>query len=179
MSKTTKTKIFFDPRKELAFLEQMNGEGWKLTEIRFGCRYTFEEAEKDEYTTRLYADRKDNVLNAQATAAGHGFESVPHSFDGLSGLLYLTGKKGEADEDFGSDDRAQARHLKAIGRRSRNIALLFALLDALLLLEAILFTVVFARFFIGMCVFLWLLAIAVCVISVNYFAIAVRMNKKR
>ena len=177
METIKKRKLFFDPAKELAFLNKMNDDGWKLTGVRFGYKYTFEKCEEGAYFTLLFADRKDNVLGAQAKAAGAGFESVPHSGDGMGGLLYLTGKKGEADASYADDKRAQARAFAVLRKRFSPILILTVILDALILIEAVAFTMVFAGYLPAMSVFLWLLFIAAGICSAAVFAIAARLGK--
>ena len=53
-----KFKLFFSLDKELAFINKMNKEGWKLVYIKGGCIYSFEKSEPDEYFTILHATAK-------------------------------------------------------------------------------------------------------------------------
>ena len=39
-----KFKLFFSLDKELAFINKMNKEGWKLVYIKCGCIYIFEKS---------------------------------------------------------------------------------------------------------------------------------------
>lgn len=99
----TKFKAFLNIEKEIAYINKMNKEGWKLVYIKGGGIYTFVKTNPDEYVTVLYADKKENISQVTAFAAQCGYESVPHTMDGFGDFLYLTGKKSEVSESFVSD----------------------------------------------------------------------------
>ena len=60
-SHISKFKLFFSLDKELAYINKMNREGWKLIYIKGGVIYSFEKSKPDEYFTILHATAKENA----------------------------------------------------------------------------------------------------------------------
>ena len=99
-SHINKFKMFFSLDKELAFINKMNKEGWKLVYIKGGVIYSFEKSKPDEYFTILHATAKENILEISSFAAQCGYQAIPHTMDGFGDLLYLTGRKTDVSPEF-------------------------------------------------------------------------------
>ena len=93
-------KLFFSLDKQLIYINEMNKAGWKLVYIKGGCVYHFEKTEPNEYFTILHAATKEKVMEISDFAAQCGYQSVPHTMDGVGDFLYLTGKKAEVSPEF-------------------------------------------------------------------------------
>ena len=126
-SNITKCKLFFSLDKELAFINKMNKEGWKLVYIKGRVIYSFEKCEPDEYFTVLHATAKEKVLELSSFAAQCGYQPIPHTMDGFGDLLYLTGPE-------------KIDSAKRIYQRFRILSIIFVAISVLLVLENILFT---------------------------------------
>lgn len=139
MSKTensiTKFKLFLDLDKEINYINEMNKKGWKLVYIKGGCFYTFVKTQPDEYFTVLYCDKKENISKITTFAAQCGYESIPHTVDGLGDMLYLTGKKGEVSEEFVSDTSSRIECYKKIFKKLSLFTVIIAVCTLLLVLE--------------------------------------------
>lgn len=114
-----KVKSFFDVDKELEYINQMNKKGWKLVYIKLGCFYTFVKTEPDEYTTIIYSDEKQNIASITAFAAQCGYESIPHTNDGMGELVYFTGKKSVVSNEFVSESKEKESVYKRIYKKYR------------------------------------------------------------
>ncbi len=134
-TKITKFKHFYDLDKEIAFINDMNRQGFKLVYIKMGCLYTFVKTEPDEYISIYYATEKENVSSVMAFAAKCGYESIPHTLDGMGDLIYLTGKKGEVSDEFVTDNRAKIMVNKRIIKKFNMISILYIILLCFLSLE--------------------------------------------
>lgn len=99
----TKFKMYYDLDKELEYFNEMNRQGWKLVYIKGGCFYSFVKTQPNEYFTTIYIDDKERISQVATFAAQCGYESVPHTMDGLGTLLYLTAPKGKVSEEFVCD----------------------------------------------------------------------------
>lgn len=113
----TRLKLFFDVDKDLEYINQMNKKGWKLVYIKLGCFYTFVKTEPDEYTTIIYSDEKQNIASITAFAAQCGYESIPHTNDGMGELVYFTGKKSVVSNEFVSESKEKASVYKRIYKK--------------------------------------------------------------
>ena len=133
-------KMFFSLDKELAFINKMNKEGWKLVYIKGRVIYSFEKCEPDEYFTVLHATAKEKVLELSSFAAQCGYQPIPHTMDGFGDLLYLTGKKAEVSPEFVCEAPEKIDSAKRIYQRFRILSIIFVAISVLLVLENILFT---------------------------------------
>lgn len=140
-TKITKFKHFYDLDKEMDFINDMNKAGWKLVYIKMGCLYTFIKTEPDEYISVYYATEKENVSGVMAFAAKCGYESVPHTLDGMGDLIYLTGKKREVSDEFVTDNRAKLKVNKIIIKKFNLVSVLYIILLCFLSLEFLFFSV--------------------------------------
>lgn len=156
----TQFKFYFDLDNEVKYINEMNKKGWKLVYIKGGCFYTFVKTQPDEYFTTLYCTKKEDVSRITTFAAQCGYESIPHTMDGLGDILYLTGKKSEVSEEFSNDTADLIECFTRLKKKFLIIAWVFLALDVFMLLECVSF--VFAAiaspedivFLIGMIVFL-------------------------
>ncbi|MBQ9375545.1 MAG: DUF2812 domain-containing protein, partial [Ruminococcus sp.] len=135
--KITKFKLFFDFEKEIEYINKMNKEGWKLVYIKAGCLFTFVIAYPDEYVTILHADKKENLSSVAAFAAQCGYESIPHTMDGVGDVIYLTGKKDEVSADFLSDNESKLRVSQIFLNRYKTFVIAYSILAIVLLLETL------------------------------------------
>ncbi|MBQ6570616.1 MAG: DUF2812 domain-containing protein [Clostridia bacterium] len=160
-NKIRKFKFFLDFDKELEYLREMNKKGWKLVYIGGGMGYTFVKTEPDEYITLVYADKKEKISEMSAFAAQCGYETIPHTMDGFSNLLYLTGKKKEIPAEFVQDAESKINSCKLIRHKLRIFCVIYILLFIVLGSIAAVFTSgallnkepVFIAFAVGYCVF--------------------------
>ncbi len=130
----TKFKSFFDPDKEIAYLNEMNEQGWKLVFIKWGMFYTFEKCEPGEYITLLHADAKENLSKVTTFAVQCGYEIIPHTIDGLGNTLYLTGRKEDVSEDFVSDTADKITFYQTFKKNFKNFFIAYIVLDVLFIL---------------------------------------------
>lgn len=114
MKKLTKIKFFVDLEKEEQYLNEMNKKGWKLEYAQLGCIFRFTQSEPDEYFTAFYATDKAQVQQMTSAAVMSGYECIPHTFDYIGNILFLTGKKGKVDENFISDNENRRNHCKQL-----------------------------------------------------------------
>ena len=112
-------KLFFSLDKQLIYINEMNKAGWKLVYIKGGCVYHFEKTEPNEYFTILHAATKEKVMEISDFAAQCGYQSVPHTMDGLGDFLYLTGKKAEVSPEFVCEAPEKTEGAKRIYHRFR------------------------------------------------------------
>ena len=73
-------------------------------------------------------------------AAQCGYQSVPHTMDGVGDFLYLTGKKAEVSPEFVCEAPEKTEGAKRIYHRFRTQSIIFIALSVLLILENILIT---------------------------------------
>lgn len=139
-TKITKFKHFYDLDKEIEYINEMNKEGWKLVYIKFGGLYTFVKTEPDEYITIYHATEKESVSSVTAFAAKCGYETIPHTLDGMGDLIYLTGKKSEVSDEFVSDNKAKLAVNKIIIKKFNIISILYIILLSILSLEFMFFS---------------------------------------
>lgn len=135
--KITKFKFFLDLDKEVEYINKMNKEGWKLVYIKGGCFYTFVKTAPDEYITVIHAESKEKISEVTTFAAQCGYENIPHTMDGFGDIMYLTGKKNEVSDEFASDYEEQVNVIERIRKKFIVISVIHAVLDVLLLLEAV------------------------------------------
>ena len=131
----TEFKLFLDFDKELAYINEMNKNGWKLVYIKWGCYYTFTKTEPDEYFTILHAESKENISSITAFAAQCGYENIPHTMDGFGEMMYLTGKKDEVSKDFVSDSHSQIETYKKIHNKMHTFSIIYIILCAMFVIE--------------------------------------------
>lgn len=127
----TKFKLFLDLDKEIRYINEMNEKGWKLVYLKLGCFYTFVKTEPGEYVSLIYAESKENISRVTAFAAQCGYESIPHTNDGMGELMYLTGKKTQVSQDFVSDIPSRIECYKKIHKKLFIMAILYHLLSLL------------------------------------------------
>lgn len=132
----TKFKGFFDIDKEFEFINRMNKQGWKLVYIKVGCFYTFCKTKPDEYFTTMYIDDKDKISQVTTFAAQCGYESVPHTMDGLGNLLYLTAPKGRVSEEFVCDRNSKIKINSKLSIFYLILSIIFFILTAVFVVEA-------------------------------------------
>ena len=130
----TKFKTFFDPDKEIAYINEMNAQGWKLVFIKWGMYYTFEKCEPGEYVTLLHADQIENISKVTSFAIQCGYEIIPHTIDGFGNTLYLTGRKEDVSEDFVSDTYDKITFYQNFKKNFKNFFIAFIVLDVILFL---------------------------------------------
>ncbi|MBE6608620.1 MAG: DUF2812 domain-containing protein [Ruminococcaceae bacterium] len=123
MERITKFRIFENLEKEEAFINKMNQDGWKLEFVQFGCIFKFLKTD-EEYFTTICATEKSQTLQMTSGAVLSGYEVIPHSFDGMSNFIYLTGRKDTAYKDFFSDNASKLVHYKNIKNYYRIQALI-------------------------------------------------------
>lgn len=140
----TKCKFFFDPDKEIAYINEMNAQGWKLVFVKWGMYFTFEKCDPGEYITLLHSDKIENISKVSSFAIQCGYEIIPHTMDGLGNTLYLTGRKEEVSEDFVSDTSDKINYYQTFIKNFKNFFIayfvfdvLFVLLDALFITDTI------------------------------------------
>lgn len=134
----TKLKFFIDFDKELAYISEMNKNGWKLVYIKWGCFYTFTKTEPYEYITILHFEDKEKISGLTAFAAQCGYETIPHTMDGLGETLYFTGKKSEVSEDFVNDIETKIHAQKKIFKKFFVLNCVLILLNLILIAETLL-----------------------------------------
>lgn len=131
-NKITQLKFYFNFEKELAYINEMNKNGWKLLYIRGGICYTFEKTQPDEYITILHVEEKENVSKMAAFAAQCGYENIPHTMDGVGTFMYLTGKKSEVSPDFVSENESQLKVYQHKSKLFTKFIVIYIILDVLL-----------------------------------------------
>lgn len=135
-------KQFFDCEKELAYINEMNRLGWKLERVKRGRVYEFVKTEPEEYTTLIYAEKKNKLKETEALAHRCGYETIPHKADGLKGMLYLTGRRSEVSPVFFNDSESILRAQRMVYRRFFVMSLLCVLLLLALIAELAFFFVI-------------------------------------
>ena len=115
MKKMTEFRLFADVEKEVAFINKLNKQGWKLEFIHLGAFYKFVKT-NEKYFTTVYVTDRSNIQKMISAAVMSGYEVVPClSIDSsMSKFLYLTGREGEVDEEFVNDNGSKLNHLKNI-----------------------------------------------------------------
>lgn len=180
----TEFKLYFDLDKELAYINEMNQKGWKLVYIKGGCFYTFVKTAPDEYITIMHTETKQRLSEVTAFAAQCGYESIPHTMDGFGEVMYLTGKKSEVSAEFISDIPQQVESQKRLCKKFFILTVIYYILLAILLLEsAVCYAVPLLAgetnpFFVGICVFFFLLTLVFLCMTVSITLITVKMKKK-
>lgn len=137
----TVCKCFFDPDKEIAYIKEMNEQGFKLVFIKWGMFFTFEKCEPGEYITLLHSAKKENLSKVSAFASQCGYEIIPHTIDGLGNTLYLTGRKEEVSEDFVSDKSDKIEFYQNFKKNFKNFFILYVILDVFFILIDVALTV--------------------------------------
>lgn len=132
----TQFKGFFDLEKELEYINNMNKQGWKLVYIKCGCFYTYVKTQPDEYFTTIYMDDKEKISQMTTFAAQCGYESVPHTMDGIGNLLYLTAPKGRVSEEFVCDRESKIKFNSKLSIFYLILSIAFFILTAVFVIEA-------------------------------------------
>ncbi len=188
-TKITKFKRFYDLDKEIAYINDMNRQGWKLVYIKMGSFYTFVKSESDEYVTMYHATEKENVSGVMAFAAKCGYESIPHTLDGMGDLIYLTGKKGEVSDEFVTDNRAKIMVNKRIIKKFNLVSILYIILLCFLSLEFMFLSVAigFAAYKTGSnvimataipMIFIFLMIVLVLILLIKVLIVRSRIKRK-
>ncbi len=110
----TKIRFFASLDKELQFINKMNRLGYRLVFVQLGMIYKFKKVDYNDGFTIIYATDKTQISDMSSAALLGGFDIVQHTFDGLGNFLYLTGRKGRADEDFISDNEGKLGYYNAV-----------------------------------------------------------------
>ena len=134
-SHISKFKLFFSLDKELAYINKMNREGWKLIYIKGGVIFSFEKSKPDEYFTILHATAKEKILEISSFAAQCGYQAIPHTMDGFGDLLYLTGRKTDVSPEFVCEAPEKIDSAERIYHRFRTLSIVFIILSVLLILD--------------------------------------------
>lgn len=137
----TKCKLFFDPDKEVAYINKMNQQGWKLVFIKWGMFFTFEKCEPCEYITLLHSEKKENLSKVSSFAIQCGYEIIPHTIDGLGNTLYLTGRKEDVSENFVSDKNDKIEFYQIFKKNFQNFFIAYLILDVFFILFDVFLTV--------------------------------------
>lgn len=135
-------KLFFDIEKENEYISEMNRLGWKLERVRLGWIYEFSRTEREEYTTVLFAEESSKVNKTKAFARRCGFELIPHRFDGLKSVLYLTGRRGEISPVFHNDSNSLMRAHSLTHRRFSVLSVICVLILAVMFCELTAFFII-------------------------------------
>lgn len=106
----TKVRFFASLEKELAFINEMNRAGYRLTDIRFGVIFRFKKAQGEHFTI-LCGTTKEKVPELTSAAVKGGYTCIAHTFDAMGNFLYLDGERGKVNEDFFSDNGDRRVHL--------------------------------------------------------------------
>lgn len=140
----TQFKLYYDLDKELKYINNMNKQGWKLVYIKGGCFYTFVKTQPDEYFTTMYMDDKNKISQVTTFAAQCGYESIPHTMDGIGNLLYLTAQKGKVSEEFSCDRESKSKTYSKLSIFYFINCILLLLMALILISETIFFSWVLA-----------------------------------
>lgn len=132
----TQFKMYYDLDKELEYFNEMNRQGWKLVYIKGGCFYSFVKTQPDEYFTTIYMDDKEKISQMTTFAAQCGYESVPHTMDGVGNLLYLTAPKGKVSEEFVCDRESKIKFNSKLSIFYLILSIAFFILTAVFVIEA-------------------------------------------
>lgn len=132
----TQFKMYYDLDKELEYINEMNRQGWKLVYIKGGCFYSFVKTQPDEYFTTIYMDDKEKISQVATFAAQCGYESVPHTMDGVGNLLYLTAPKGKVSEEFVCDRESKIKFNSKLSIFYLILSIAFFILTAVFVIEA-------------------------------------------
>ncbi|MCH5297950.1 MAG: DUF2812 domain-containing protein [Ruminococcus sp.] len=143
----TQFKTYFDFDKELEYINEMNRQGWKLVYIKGGCFYTFVKTQPDEYFTTTYMDDKNKISQVITFAAQCGYESVPHTMDGIGNLLYLTAPKGKVSEEFSCDRESKIKFHSKISKFYLLNGIALLIMTLILIAETFLFSCLLASEF--------------------------------
>lgn len=135
-------KQFLDYEKELAYINEMNRLGWKLERVKLGYVYEFSKTEPEEYTTLIYAEKKEKLKETEALARRCGYETIPHRADGMKRMLYLTGRRFEVSPVFNIDNKAILRAQRLIFKRYFKMSVFCLIILLAMLVELALFFVV-------------------------------------
>lgn len=122
-------KFFMDLDKELEYINKMNDLGYKLVCENFGFVFTFKKAEPGEYVTIVHGEKKENFSQISKVAIECGWEIIPHPMDGLSEILYLTGKKDEVGE-FTTDRESKLKSYTLMHKKFKVISIVYYILLA-------------------------------------------------
>ena len=177
----TKFKLYFDPDKELEYINKMNMEGWKLVYIKGGILYTFKKTQPGEYVTLLHSNKKENISQIQAFAAQCGYESIPHTLDGFGDKLYLIGRKEDVSDDFVTDINSQLDHYQILHKKFKILKVVYVILSAILFAETAL--LMYMNYdlngeLLGLSIFMDVVLISVLLMTIRVFFICHKYKKK-
>lgn len=131
----TQFKMYYNLDKELEYINEMNRQGWKLVYIKCGCFYSFVKTQPDEYFTTMYMDDKERISQVATFAAQCGYESVPHTIDGIGNLLYLTAPKDKVSEEFVCDRESKIKFNSKLSIFYLIFSIIFFILTAVFAIE--------------------------------------------
>ena len=141
-SRLKQHKLFFDIEKENEYVSEMNRLGWKLERVNFGWTYEFSRTNREEYTTVIFAEESSKVNKTKAFAKRCGFELIPHRFDGLKSVLYLTGRRSEVSPVFHNDSNSLMRAHSLMQRRFSVLSVICVLILAVMFCELTAFFII-------------------------------------
>lgn len=141
-SRLKQHKLFFDIEKENEYISEMNRLGWKLDRVRLGWIYEFSRTGREEYTTVLFAEESSAVNKTKAFAKRCGFELIPHRFDGLKSVLYLSGRRSEVSPVFHNDSKSLMRAHGLMHRRFSVLSVVCVLILAVIFCELTAFFII-------------------------------------
>ena len=121
-----KYRIFLSLEKELAFINKMNQQGYRLAGV-FDSYYRFKKTEEEHFTI-VRAVPKERVAELSKAAEENGYTCIPHFWDGRGNFLYLDGVRGISNEAFLSDEADLAVHKEKVHQYYRwtSVAMLLA-----------------------------------------------------
>ena len=115
-----KYRIFLSLEKELAFINKMNQQGYRLAGV-FDSYYRFKKTEEEHFTIAR-AVPKERVAELSKAAEENGYTCIPHFWDGRGNFLYLDGVRGISNEAFLSDEADLAVHKEKVHQYYRWIS---------------------------------------------------------
>lgn len=177
----TKLKLYFDPDKEIEYINKMNAEGWKLVYIKGGALFTFKKSQPGEYVTLIHSNKKENISQIQTFAAQCGYESIPHTLDGFGDTLYLTGRKADVSDDFVTDINSQLSHYQILHKKFIILEIVYVILFALIFAELAFF--MYMDYYesgqlLGMNIFLGIVLFSILLMTIKVFYIGHKYKKR-
>lgn len=82
-------------------------------------------------------DDKEKISQMTTFAAQCGYESVPHTMDGIGNLLYLTAPKGRVSEEFVCDRESKIKFNSKLSIFYLILSIAFFILTAVFVIEAV------------------------------------------
>ncbi len=105
-NRITVFKAFLSRKKEQAYLNEMNKQGWKLSSLRFAF-YTFVKTEPNEFMTVLHFAERQYQTTFVRTATECGCEVAHQESSGKYILFYINAPVGSENIDFLTDNQSK------------------------------------------------------------------------